>query len=301
MAVAAVGLGGWAGLCAAETVFADRAHENAPWKLTGETVYVSSNRAARFMAKASIDLAGETLDVRLGEPWENVWMNDTTVTNSSDRPARFRFHSPHGKLHVVTREWRGGPGNVLDASHGRLYLRTKIDPEDCWSLRLGAEGGETVMGGSVTGPDSSRYLWAGPVEFAGDVTFADDTNAKAGGWGLRLTGPLSGSGDATVTLARAFALQISSRENTVAGSYTPVVENGRATTWETTVPVAFAAGAQVTIPAGTSRKGVHTLITTTGGITGTPGVTGLDRFWEVRVEGNSLVVEHASGMVIFVK
>ena len=88
---------------------------------------------------------------------------------------------------------------------------------------------------------------------------------------------------------------------TVSGSYTPVIENGRATTWETTAPVAFAAGAKVTIPAGTSRKGVHTLLTTTGGITGMPGVTAPDRFWEVRVEGNSLVAEHVAGMVIFVK
>ena len=216
---AAAGIVGWAGLCAAETVVCDHAVENAPWKLTGETAYVSSNRASQFTARALIDLAGEKLDVRLGGFWENVWLNGTTITNSSDRPALFRFHSPRGKLHVVTREWRGGPGNVLDASHGRLYLRTKTDSEDCWSMRLGAEGDEQVMGGGVTGADASRYLWAGPVEFAGDVTFADDTNARAGGWGLRLTGSLSGPSNATVTLSRAFALQIASRENAFAGRW----------------------------------------------------------------------------------
>lgn len=215
--LATVGIVGLAGVCAAETMVCDPSVENAPWKLLDETVYVTSNRTARFTAKAWLDLAGETLDVRLGNFWENVWLNGTTITNSSDRPARVRFHSLHGKLHIVTREWRGGPQNVLDASHGRLYLRTKIDPADCWSLRLGAEGDETVMGGGVTGADASRYLWSGPVEFAGDVAFADDTNEKAGGWGLRLTGPLSGSGN--VTLSRAFALQVGSRENTFSGRW----------------------------------------------------------------------------------
>ena len=84
---------------------------------------------------------------------------------------------------------------------------------------------------------------------------------------------------------------------TISGSYTMAADE----TFETDGAVVFADGATVTVPAGTRKRGVHTVLTAKGGITGLPGIAAPDRFWEVRVEGNSLVVEHASGMVIFVK
>ena len=198
----------------------DRGFERGRWRLDGDAVYSTTNCHPVFR-QSVIDMAGHALDLKMGDrTWENTtFEGDCTITNGSEAPSRLVMRTVYGKYHVRTREWHGGARNVADVSGGRFYIRTAVDSPDCWTLRLGADGGEEVMGDAVTGPDAGRYLWAGPVEFAGNVLFSDDTNTKQGGWGCTLTGPLSGGPEATVSLGRAFCLRIGSKTSSFAGKW----------------------------------------------------------------------------------
>lgn len=83
----------------------------------------------------------------------------------------------------------------------------------------------------------------------------------------------------------------------ISGSYTMAADE----TFATDGAVAFADGAAVVVPVGTRKRGVHTVLTAAGGITGLPTVQGPDKYWQVRVEGNSVVAEHVSGMMILLR
>lgn len=199
-------------------VLGDRAFEKGAWRLTGDTVYTTTNCTPRFNWDSLVDVAGHSLELRVREhSWDNVWLEGGAFTNGAETAGRVLMRTKTGKLHIRTPHWRGGARNVLEASNGRLYIRTAVDVPDCWTLRLAADGSETVMGDAVTGPQAGKYLWSGPVEIAGGVLFADDTNDPAGGWGCTLTGPMSGPETATVTLSRAFCLRIGSKVNSFAG------------------------------------------------------------------------------------
>ena len=147
------------------------------FRLSGDAVYSTTNCTPRFGAATTIDVAGHVLTLQMKDKsWDNTYFSGCVVTNSSSSPSRMVLPSVWGKYHVHTREWHGGPQNVVDVSNGRFYIRTKVDSPDCWTLRL--SGTETVMGDAVTGADAARYEWAGPVEVLGQVHFADDTNTK---------------------------------------------------------------------------------------------------------------------------
>ncbi len=211
--------------CAAEVkevsgVIGDRAFEKGAWRLVGDAVYTTTNCTPRFLQDSVLDVAGHALELRVREKsWDNIWLEGSMITNGAASAGRISLRTPTEKLHIRTPNWRGGAQNVLEASNGRLYIRTAVDVPDCWTLRLAAEGPETVMGDAVTGTQAGKYLWSGPVEIAGGVLFADDTKEPAGGWGCTLTGPMSGPATATVTLARAFCLRVGSKSNTFAGNW----------------------------------------------------------------------------------
>ena len=84
---------------------------------------------------------------------------------------------------------------------------------------------------------------------------------------------------------------------TISGSYTMAADE----TFATEGSVVFADGATVVVPVGTRKRGVHTVLTAAGGITGLPTVQGPDKYWQVRVEGNSVVAEHVSGTMILLR
>ena len=196
----------------------DRTLEKTGFRLSGDAVYSTTNCTPRFGAATTIDVAGHVLTLQMKDKsWDNTYFSGCVVTNSSASPSRMVLPSVWGKYHVHTREWHGGPQNVVDVSNGRFYIRTKVDSPDCWTLRL--SGTETVMGDAVTGADAARYEWAGPVEVLGQVHFADDTNTEEGGWGCTLSGPLSGPATASIGLSRAFCLRVGSKVNTFAGSW----------------------------------------------------------------------------------
>ncbi len=196
----------------------DRALERTGFRLVGDAVYATTNCTPRFGTDAVIDVAGHGLEVVMrAQSWDDTWLSGCRIDNTGTVPGRIDFHTTYGKLHVETAAWAGGPSNVLDISRGRIYLRRMVSGPGCWTLRLGSRGGETVMGGGVTGADAGKYGWSGPVEVAGDVLFADDTNEAAGGWGCTLAGPVSGTG--TVVLARAFCLRLAGRTDGFAGKW----------------------------------------------------------------------------------
>lgn len=198
----------------------NRALEKTGFRLAGDAVYATTNCTPRFGREAAIDVAGHALEMVMREKsWDNTWLSGCRVDNTGTAPGRIDFHTTYGKLHVETKAWRGGPSNVLDVSRGRIYLRTFVDGPDCWTLRLGARGDETVMGGGVTGADPAKYGWSGPVELAGRVLFADDTREPAGGWGCVLAGPVSGDADAVATLSRAFCLRLAGRADGFRGKW----------------------------------------------------------------------------------
>ena len=212
--------GASAGMPQVSGTVTDRALEMTGFSLAGDAVYSTTNCTPRFGKDAAIDVAGHALDmVMLEKSWDNTWLSGCRIDNTGTVPGRIGFHTTYGKLHVETRVWRGGPSNVLDISRGRIYLRTFVDDPGCWTLRLGARGGETVMGGGVTGPEAGRFGWTGPVEFAGNVLFADDTKGKRGGWGCTLAGPVSGGADVVATLGRAFCLRLAGRGDAFAGKW----------------------------------------------------------------------------------
>ena len=198
----------------------NRALEKTGFRLTGDAVYATTNCTPRFGRDAVIDVAGHALEMVMREKsWDNTWLSGCRIDNTGTVPGRIDFHATWGKLHVDTAAWHGGPSNVLDISRGRIYLRTFVGGPGCWTLRLGADGGETVMGGGVTGPDAAQYGWAGPVEFAGGVLFADDTREPAGGWGCTLSGPVTGPANAVATLSRAFCLCLAGRADGFRGKW----------------------------------------------------------------------------------
>ena len=194
----------------------DRSFENGKWRLAGDTVYSTTNCTPRFDKGARLDVAGCQLTLKMKDrSWDNTYFEpDSVVENSSQKAARIVMDTLYGKLHLRNGTWKGGAQNVLDVSRGRFYIRSAISNPDCWTLRL---GNETVMGGSVTGPDCGKYLWSGPVDVEGSVVFADDTNTAEGGWGCTLTGSLSGPDTATITLTRAFCLRLAAPRNTFQG------------------------------------------------------------------------------------
>lgn len=195
----------------------DRGFEKGRWRLVGDTTYSTTNCQPRFGKSAFIDTAGRVLTLKMvDKSWDNTFFTDSVVTNGGATPGRIHMDTIWGKLHVESPHWHGGPQNVIDVSRGRFYVRTKVDVADCWSLRL---ADETVMGGAVTGADAGKFVWAGPVEFGGNVLFADDTNTPQGGWGCTFTGPMSGPETAVVALARAFCLRIGSKASTFAGQW----------------------------------------------------------------------------------
>lgn len=198
----------------------NRVLEKTGFRLAGDAAYATTNCTPRFGKGAVIDVAGHALDLVMREKsWDNTWLSGCRVDNTGAAPGRIDFHTTYGKLHVQTPAWHGGPSNVLDVSRGRIYLRTRVDSPDCWTLRLGAGGGETVMGGGVTGADAGKYGWSGPVEIAGEVHFTDDTNESAGGWGCTLAGPVRGGADAVALLRRAFCLRLAGSAEGFAGKW----------------------------------------------------------------------------------
>jgi len=200
-----------------EVLDEDRLFLQGETRLEADRTYRTKVEAASFAPGSVLDLNGHALNLEIAKKYWHVFFDGTVVTNGAAPAARLTVLSPQGKTHVRTKAWHGGARNVLEARNGRLYVETAVDAPDCWTLRV---ADELVTGGGQAGVGDGRYVWPGPVEFAGDVTFSDDApKVESSGWSVTLTGPVRGDRTVTATLKRGFTLRLGSAESAFDGRW----------------------------------------------------------------------------------
>ena len=159
--------------------------------LSGATTFYTTS--ALRIYDSSIDLAGYNLTLAQSADYLNVYVENCTITNSSNTAVTMSLSRGSGNYILGGNDWGGGAKNVVTIGNNS---RIKLSGPNTGDWTLKANGSTMHLAATIasTGENHTKCCWDGPFNVNGkDVYLArQDIGAESC---VTFGGPVIGSGD----------------------------------------------------------------------------------------------------------